>query len=92
MMEKCAIKSPCIFPLKPFWSPPPISGYKGEIFTDVTYTFDDPKTYVGPVIKGNVQERPDLILKASNQTGPNPCRPKSLTLALFMKKFSFCSG
>jgi hypothetical protein len=34
------------------WSAPPVTGYTGPINTSVTYKYDDPKTYKGPVIKG----------------------------------------
>jgi len=38
------------------WKSPPTSGYRGRIYPDITITYDNPKTYKGPVIKGVSRE------------------------------------
>ena len=42
-----------LFSLFQSWTTPPISGYTGKINPEIGYTFDDPKTYQGPILKGD---------------------------------------
>ena len=37
---------------KEIWSPPSISDYSGKVDVNITYSFEDPKTYKGPVVQG----------------------------------------
>ncbi len=42
--EKCSNQT--------LWHPPSTDNYKGAVDTSVTYKYQDPKTYKGPVVPG----------------------------------------